>query len=163
MTIEVAVKNVEPSNTAFLAVKGPFDQMPGAFGKLIGWLGSKGYAPAGPPFGVFFDDPAQVAAGDLRWELHSPIGEDVPPSGPDEEGLGVKCLEATEYAFAVHKGPYDQAGPVWRAVAEWISGQRVPDRWTASGSISQRPPQHTAGRAADRDTIPREGIGVPLT
>ena len=127
MTIQVAVKNVEPTTTAFLAVKGSFDQMPGAFGKLIGWLGSKGYAPAGPPFGMYFDDPAQVAAGDLRWELHFTIGEDAPPSGPDEEGLGIKRLEAAEYAFAIHKGPYDQVGPVWGAIAGWIpaNGYRI--------------------------------------
>ncbi len=119
MALDVSVKNVEPMTAAFLAMTGPFDQIPAAFGRLIGWIGSKGYAPAGPPFGIYYDDPAQVSSSDLKWELDFPINSQVSPEGPDAEGLGVKRFEGGLYAFAVHKGPYDEVGPVYGAVAAW--------------------------------------------
>lgn len=120
MAIEVTVKKTEPMTMAFISKKGPYSLINQAFGELYGWIGEKGYIPAGPPLGVYFNAPEQVPAEELLWELRSPTAGDVPPSGPDERGLGVKRVEGAEVAATMYKGPYDQIGPVYGALVGWI-------------------------------------------
>ncbi len=122
MGIEVTVKKRDPVTVASLSMKGPFSLMGEAFGRLFGWIGEKGYVPAGPPAGVFYSNPHQVAAEELMWEIYCPIGSDVSPSGPDEQGLSVKTIEGADVAATMHKGPYEQVAPTYGALAEWIMG-----------------------------------------
>jgi AraC family transcriptional regulator len=119
--IEVTVKKTRPMTVAFLSKKGPYTLISDAFGKLYGWIGEKGYIPAGPPLGVYFNAPEQVPAEELLWEIGSPIAGNVTLSGPDEKGLGVKRLEAVEVAATMHKGPFDQVGQTIHALEAWIA------------------------------------------
>jgi len=121
MAIEVTVKKTEPMTVAFVSMKGPYSLIGETFGKLYGLIGEKGYVPAGPPVGVYFNAPGQVTDEELLWELRSPIAGDVTPSGPDERGLGIKKVEAAEVAATMHKGPYDQVGTTYDALAGWIA------------------------------------------
>jgi effector-binding domain-containing protein len=120
MSIDVTVKKTEPATVASLSMKGPFTQMSDAFGRLFGWIGARGFVPAGPPAGIYFNDPNQVPADELLWEIFCPIGGDVSPGDPDDQGLSVKKTEAAEVASTVHKGPFDQVGPTYGALAGWI-------------------------------------------
>lgn len=121
MAIEVTVKKTEPMTVAFLSMKGPYTLISESFGKLYGWIGEKGYVPSGPPLGVYFNSPEQVPAEELLWELQSPIGGDVAPSGHDERGLGVKKVEGAEVASTMHKGLYDEVGSIYGALVGWIT------------------------------------------
>ncbi|TEU02824.1 MAG: AraC family transcriptional regulator [Dehalococcoidia bacterium] len=121
MAIEVTVKKTEPMTVAFVSMKGPYSLIGETFGKLYGWIGEKGYVPTGPPVGVYFNAPGQVPDEELLWELRSPIAGDVAPGGPDERGLGIKKVEAAEVAATMHKGPYDQVGATYGALAGWIA------------------------------------------
>ncbi len=89
-SIEVMVKQTRPMTVAFLSVKGHFNQIPSAFGRLYSWISEKGYKPRGPAIVVYYDVPGQVPDNQLRWELRSQVSEDIATSGPDERGLGVK-------------------------------------------------------------------------
>ena len=89
MAIEVTVKKTEPITVAFVSKKGPYSLISESFGRLYGWISEKGFVPAGPPVGVYFNAPGQVPDEELLWELRSPIAGDVAPSGPDEQGLGI--------------------------------------------------------------------------
>jgi AraC family transcriptional regulator len=120
-SIEVTVKKTEPMTVAFLSKKGPYTLISDAFGKLYGWIGEKGYIPAGPPLGVYFNAPEQVLPEELLWEIRSPIAGDVALSGPDKEGLGVKRVEGAEVASTVHKGPFEQVGQTIHALGAWIA------------------------------------------
>ena len=119
--IEVTVKETEPVLVAFIAMKGPYTQISEAFGKLYGWIGQKGYIPAGPPSGSYFNVPGEVPDEELSWELRSPIAGDVAPSGPSMQGLGVKRLGRARVAAAIHKGPFDTVGATYEAMANWIN------------------------------------------
>ena len=118
--IEVTVKKTEPRTVAFVAMKGPYSRIPEAFPKLFHWILGKGYIPAGPPSGTYFNAPEQVPAEELLWEIQCLIGGDVAQSGPDEQGLGVKRVEGAEVAATMYKGPYDQVAATWEALAGWI-------------------------------------------
>ena len=118
--IQVTVKQTEPVTVAFLPMKGPYTMISGAFGKLYSWIGEKGYVPSGPPSGVYFNAPGQVPDAELLWELRSPIAGDVRPGEPDEQTPGVKRLESVQVAATMHKGPYDEVGKTYEALARWI-------------------------------------------
>jgi len=120
MAIKVTVKKTEPMTVAFISMKGPYSLIQEAFGRLYGWIGEKGYIPAGPPMGTYFNDPQQVPAAELLWELCSPIAGKVTPSGPNKQGLGVKRVKRAEVASTMHKGPYDKIGSVYGALVGWI-------------------------------------------
>lgn len=122
MASEITVKSTEPTTVAFISMKGPFDLISASFDRLYAWVSQKGYQPSGPPLGLYYNDPGQVPAEELVWELQSPIAGDVAPSGPDEGGLGVKRVEAREVASTVYKGPYEGLGPVYGDVVTWIMG-----------------------------------------
>ena len=117
---EVAVKTIEPRTVAYKGVKGSFKLIPGTIGEVVGWVLQRGLSLAGPPVGVYFNDPGQVAEDELVWEIQWPLGGDVAPAGPDEQGVGVKRVDSYDVAFVVFKGSYDQVGPVYEAIAQWI-------------------------------------------
>ena len=83
MSTEVTLKQTEPRTVAFITVKGPFDQIEGTFGRLFGWVIEKGYAPVGPPLGLYFNSPEQVPPEELLWELQCPL-PDAPAGGVDD-------------------------------------------------------------------------------
>lgn len=118
--IEVTIKKTEPRTVAFVAMKGPYAKIPEAFPRLFGWIVEKGYVPAGPPSGMYFNAPGEVPDEELLWEIQCPIGGEVASSGPDERGLGVKRVEGAEVAATMYKGPFDQVGPTWEALAGWV-------------------------------------------
>ncbi|HEY33662.1 MAG TPA: GyrI-like domain-containing protein [Dehalococcoidia bacterium] len=118
--IEAAVKKTEPMTVAFIAVKGHFEQIPTAFNRLYGWISEKGYKARGPAITVYYDIPGQVPDDELRWELRSQISGDIAESEPDEEGLGVKHLEATQVAAAMHRGPYEKLEETYQALTLWV-------------------------------------------
>ncbi len=119
-TIEVNVKKVPAMTVAFVAMKGPYSLIPAAFSRLYAWMGKKGYAPSGPPVGVYFNAPGQVPDDQLTWELRSPIAKQVNPSGPDAQGLGVKRVSGGQVAVAMHKGPFEQVGQTYGELMDWI-------------------------------------------
>ena len=118
--IAVTVKQTTPTTVAFVSMKGSYSQMGEAFGKLYTWIGQKRYVPAGPPSGAYYNMPGQVPEESLLWELRSPIAGAVPASGPDERGFGVKQVESTQVASAMHRGPFDGVGQTWQELAAWI-------------------------------------------
>jgi AraC family transcriptional regulator len=118
--IEARLKKTRPMTVAFIAVKGHFDQIPTAFGRLYGWIGEKGYKPRGPAIAVYYDIPGQVPDDELRWELRSQISGDIAESGPDAEGLGVKSLGATRVATAMHRGPYEKLEETYQTLTLWV-------------------------------------------
>ncbi len=117
---EITVKTIEPRTVAYKGVKGSFKLIPGTIGEVVGWIMQRGLSMSGPPVGVYYNDPSQVAEEDLVWEIQWPLDGDVGTSEPDGQGVGVKRVESYEVAFTVHTGPYDQVGPVYAAIAEWI-------------------------------------------
>ena len=124
MAIEVTVNKTKPMTVAFVSRKGPYSQLGETFPKLYDWLREKGYEPAGPPSGVYFNSPGQVPPEELVWETRGPISGEVAPSGPEERGFGVKRVEEVEVACTMHKGPFDQVGPVYGELFAWLMENR---------------------------------------
>ena len=118
--IEVTVKKTEPRTVAFLSDKGSFKKIGQTIVKLFGLMQERGYAVAGAPIGVYFNDPKVVPKEELLWEIQFPVSDEVSASDPDDSGLGVKRLEACNVASTMHKGPYEGLGKVYEDMAAWI-------------------------------------------
>jgi len=146
--IDVTVKKREPMVVASLAIKGPYNQIGEAFGKLYGWISKKGYIPAVPPVVVFFNDPKQVAEDELLWELRCPVAGFAEAGEPDEEGCGFKLVEECTIASLVHKGPVDEIWITYQALKGWIS---------SNGYDIVGPPEE-AYLAKSEDTPPGETL-----
>jgi effector-binding domain-containing protein len=118
--LDVTVKKTEPRTVAFLSEKGSFQKIGQTIGKLFGLIQERGYAVAGAPIGVYFNDPKEVPEEELLWEIQFPVGDEMAAGESDESGLGVKRLEAYDVASNMHKGPYEGLGKVYEDMVVWM-------------------------------------------
>lgn len=119
MSFRVGVRQLPAQHAAVLEVLAHPSNMTSAvqsgYAQLIAAITRAGVSFAGPAFFVMeqlFDDdhPAHI-------QLGFPIAVPFPADGD------VRCtqLPSCEVATAIHHGPYDEAGPVYRAIEDWIS------------------------------------------
>lgn len=119
--IDAWVEHVEPEHVAFVQMRGPYSQMPEAFGKLYAWVGAHSFVPARMPRGVYLTDPATTPEAEAAWELQTPLAGEVTEAAADETGCGVRRTEAHEEAVTLYRGPYELMEPTYRALGEWIA------------------------------------------
>ena len=60
LSINVKIKDIQPMTVAFISVKGHYEQIPTAFGKLYNWVAQKGYKPVCLAIAVYYNIPGQV-------------------------------------------------------------------------------------------------------
>ena len=120
LSIDIKVKDIKPMTVAFINVKGHYSQIPATFEKLYGWIAQKGYKPIGPAIAVYYNIPGQVPDDELSWELRSQLSGNVAEVEPDEEGLGVKKLDAIKMATTIYKGPYENVEASYTALQTWV-------------------------------------------
>lgn len=121
------IKQTEPMTVAFLAVKGPYGQIPQAMGQLYGTAAQMGIMPTGMPMAVYFTDPAEVPEAEALWELWAPLAGPHEPMPADESGFGIKDIGAETVAFALHKGPYETIDETYDRLGTWATseGKRI--------------------------------------
>ncbi len=125
--LKVEIKQTQPALVAFIQVKGHFNQIPAAFGKLYTWISSKGYKPVGLPTAVYYKAGENMPPEEFEWELRSQIAGNVKEAAADEQGLGVKRTAAGQAASTTHKGPYEKLGGAYQALTAWVekNGYRI--------------------------------------
>lgn len=98
---------------------GPYAEMGAVFDRLAVWAGARGLI--GPDtrfFGIYHDDPTEVAAAKLRSDACLTIPEGVAGEGD----VTVTTLPATRVARLVFKGPYAEL----EAPYQWLYGTWLP-------------------------------------
>jgi effector-binding domain-containing protein len=114
---EIEKKTVNPMTVLSLAFTGSYRQTSDKLDELIGWVLRAGHPYAGPPMGIYFDDPKTVAESDLRAEALVPIEEECEIG----EGIVRKQIPGAMVASAVHTGPYDKAHELYQEIFAWIA------------------------------------------
>ncbi len=105
-----------PAMTALvLPVVGPFEQTSQALGRLMAYVMPKGVM-RGAPFGLYYDDPATVAADSLRWEVGVPVPEGTVAEAP----FVVREMPEVEAAVMICTGPYEGTAPCYGALTSWV-------------------------------------------
>lgn len=110
-------------SVAFASMRGTYAQIPAAMGRLYGFAGQSGLTPTGAPRVVYFTAPDAGPEADALWELWAPVAGEPPETVPGETGLGVKRVPGKLVASTMHKGPYEDIEPTYRALAEWVDDQ----------------------------------------
>jgi AraC family transcriptional regulator len=97
----IEIRTVAEQRLAAIAHKGPYHEINRAFEKLFASLVARGLTgQTGDMVGVFYDDPAAVAAADLR--SHAAVQF----AGPIEAPLEEISLPAGRHAVLTYTGPY---------------------------------------------------------
>lgn len=127
MNSEATIKKTQPMTVAFVAMKGSLSLINSAFGKLYTFVAEAGFIPAVPPSRIYFDIPGQVPEQELKWELRVPIVGICDASGPDDRGLGFRCLKEITVASIIHRGPFSTIGDTYNKILSWIAdnGYRI--------------------------------------
>ena len=112
-------KTTELAKVAFIERQGPFDAIPKVMEELEKWFLENDYTMAGPPIGVYFDDPAQVSPDSLRWEIEIAIAEDVEEKAP-AGGVAIKTVQPMLVAVTYHKGAYEEVGNAYGMLFAWL-------------------------------------------
>jgi len=115
--VEVEIKEVPASEVLSLSFTGPYEQTQDRLDDLLSWVLRAGHPYSGCPQGLFFDDPANVAADDLRGEVCVVIEEQC----EGFEGVVRKDMPAATLACATFTGPYEQLRPHYQEVFDWIA------------------------------------------
>lgn len=125
MEYQIERIELEPQPAAIVRgevpVEGIAGFLGGAFGEVMGLLGSQGLAPSGPPFARY----AQVEGG-FQIEAGFPVAGSVRPVGRVEttELPGGPALRV------LHRGPYGEVDRAYRAAEQWLAD----NGWQAAGS-----------------------------
>jgi AraC family transcriptional regulator len=110
-----------------ISQRGPYNQIGGAFGRLAAELGERGlWAEAIEFLGVYFDDPREVPAADLR----SIAGIAVRRGLALPEGFDEAKVQGGQHAVLHHFGPYDSLPAAWA----WLYEQWLPHSGLAGRS-----------------------------
>lgn len=115
-----SIMTTKPTMVAYLPMQGAYDQTPAGYGHLYGWIQAHGFKPTGMPAAVYFNIPNEPNGADAVWELQAPIADEVEEAAPDESGVGLRLIPATQVVSATHKGPYDSVLPTYQALWAWI-------------------------------------------
>jgi len=113
---EVQIKEIEAMTVMSLAFTGPYEQTSDKLDELMSWLLRVGHPYSATPFGMFYDDPRQVAADDLRAEVCLPIEEECEPA----EDVERKELPAVKMACVQYTGPYANIRSVYEELFNWL-------------------------------------------
>lgn len=125
---EVIIAPLPALHLAAVAHVGPYEQLGGAFDRLLAWAGRR--ALVGPEtrfFGISWDNPDVVPPEKLR----SHAAMTVPAGTALDDGVGALTLQAGRHASIVHEGSYTGLGSAYRwLIRAWLpaSGEDRADR-----------------------------------
>ncbi len=114
---EVIVKEIETIDVMSMAFTGPYEQAPERLHDLMAWLLRVGHPYSGAPVALFFDNPAEVPAEELRAEICLPIAEDC----DGFEGIVRKELPGGPMACLRAEGIVGDWNALYAELFQWIS------------------------------------------
>jgi AraC family transcriptional regulator len=130
MRTNPSVVSQEPLRAACLRHVGPYQQIGETFARLDPIAGAAGLFDSPPQLiAVYHDNPATVAAAELRSDAGLVIGEQV--AVPD--GLTEVRLAGGLYAHARHLGPYDTLPNTWARLTDFLASREGPRRGDGPG------------------------------
>jgi AraC family transcriptional regulator len=138
----VEIRTEPARRLAAMPHRGPYPEINRAFAKLGAVIGARGlYPQVGAMLGVYYDDPAAIAAADLRSHAGLEVGADTLLEVPLEEVV----LAPGRHAVLTHTGPYAGLSAAYdQLYSLWLpqSGEEPADRPVFE--IYRNTPQDTA-------------------
>jgi DNA gyrase inhibitor GyrI len=104
---------------AYAQRRGPYEEIGGAMRSLKTWIDSKGIEQAGYPFCMFYDNPSETPATELRSEACIPVARQFEPEGEFRS----KELEEADVAETRHEGPPEEFAKTYGPFLEGLLNQ----------------------------------------
>ena len=119
--MDITIRELPERSVAFLHHVGPYDKVGDTWMQLMRWAGMQGLlGPRTESIGVCYDDPAVVAADELRYDACVTIAAPLTDTSHVQE----KTLPAGRYATAIHVGPYEGLAEFYnRLIGQELPGQ----------------------------------------
>ena len=119
MSREPEIKESQKYMVAYIHHVGPYNQLGDTFKEVFGWVSKKGLRVAGPPIGIFYDNPEDVQPENQKSDVCVPfIGE---ASGDDR--VQVKDIPSENVAITIHEGQRDEYAKTYDILYTWIFNQ----------------------------------------
>ncbi len=113
------IKFFPETHVAFVSEIGPYQEsIRRGFKKLFDWFGSQRIHPVGQSLAIFYDDPAKIAAENLRCDLCAPVGSHVLGSGE----VRTKEIGGWQVATIIYQGEQN-AARAYDEVYRWLRDQ----------------------------------------
>jgi AraC family transcriptional regulator len=141
----VAVETIPAMTVLALPIRGSFEQTAQAIMRLMSYAGPKGVI-RGAPFGLYYDDPAQVPADSLRWDVCVPVPADAQAEAPFE----VRQMPELQAAVVTCTGPFEGTGTCYGVLSAWVAQNgytvTVPcqEHWLGNPAVT--PPEELQAR-----------------
>lgn len=111
-----------------LMTRGPYWKLSGTLSRLRSWMEDAGVEPAGPPLGLFHDDPALVPPEETRYTLCYPLDPMGVARATERLAVGpgtVDALELLEFpptiaATIEYRGPAADSPAVYARLDAWM-------------------------------------------
>jgi AraC family transcriptional regulator len=108
--MDITTQTIEHMRLMAYHHSGPYQEIGPVFGKLYQWAHQNG-APIGLGVAVYYDDPTEVPAAELRSNAGIVIPPGYEPAGDDAPSI--VSIEGGRYAVATHMGSYEGLGDAW--------------------------------------------------
>ncbi|MBD3335623.1 MAG: hypothetical protein GF355_08910 [Candidatus Eisenbacteria bacterium] len=127
---EISVETREAMTAVIVPMTGSYAQHEEAMAKLTQYVGKTGLEPAGPPFGVYHNNPMEVPEDSLLWEVGMPVA-----AGPEDipDPFVLKTYPETEAAVMNCTGPYEGSAACIIPMYMWIPA----NGYAPAGSIME--------------------------
>lgn len=120
--MNVELIQMPPIRVAMIRHTGPYEDVGGVFDQLWDWVKISG-APARRSIGIYWDNPDEVPASQLR----AAACVEIPPHFSVTNTYGAPVTEdqiaGGAYAKTKFVGPYEALAPVWAEFTAYIEGQ----------------------------------------
>lgn len=129
VAIEVNWKQRLDQPYVFLELVGDYDSTRRQLGLLAQYAHAQGFAPSGPPFALFYDDPSRVSVDERRSRICLPIATTAQAASP----LGFDVLSAEPVVYGFVRGAYRDLEGAYGGMFEYL-GERS---WMLTGPIRE--------------------------
>ena len=113
--MEVKEKRIEEMKVAYVPYTGSYDRIPEHMQEVGQLVMEKGLEMTGIVYGTYFNSPEDVPEEQLQYEIGFSFSGDAQQEGK----LGVKEIPEHTVLAAMHKGLYNQVGPVIHGIVEY--------------------------------------------
>lgn len=118
--MDVTLKDIPIRNVAYLKCRASWRQIPSMIGRLDDIVINRALGAKGPPSGIYYNTPGEVAIESLDWEVFYPISATIPSLFEDDTGFGIRELPSIKVAATVYKGSYRKTGSTYAALEDWV-------------------------------------------
>jgi effector-binding domain-containing protein len=116
------VSTVDSSMVASIAKMGPYADYGKTLAELVAAVQAAKLSPVDGPFGVYYDNPAQVKPESAKYEVCLKVAPETKAVKLDAKtGFSVKKMPAAMVATTMHVGPYDKVGPTYAKLIAWTA------------------------------------------